>query len=134
MRPVFHGNKIHLPNGTTTQQAIDGLSRMLGSYKSGDLLFEEIWSNRAAGVDANEGGLTPNELQAILNGDANKIRGIQVHRFLWRVVERRQGKRQWHNGTRWKTPATIVLSRCDQPSLKHTMAVDEVAAGSQPKP
>eukprot|EP00037_Helgoeca_nana_P024201 m.256374 g.256374 ORF g.256374 m.256374 type:complete len:600 (+) comp26570_c0_seq15:2688-4487(+) len=54
------------------------------------------------------------------------MRGIQVHRFLWRVVERRQGKRQWYNGTRWKTPTTIVLSRCGQPSLKHTMTVNEV--------
>ena len=40
MRPVVDGTKIHLPNGTTTQQAIDGLSRMLGSYKSGDVVFE----------------------------------------------------------------------------------------------
>ena len=58
MRPVVDGNKIHLPTGMTTQQAIDGVTRMLGSYKSSNLVFEEVWSNRAAGVDADEGGLT----------------------------------------------------------------------------
>lgn len=41
MRPVVDGTKIHLPNGMTTQQAVRGLERMLGSYKSGDLVFEE---------------------------------------------------------------------------------------------
>jgi hypothetical protein len=126
MRPVFHGSKIHLPNSITTAQAVRGLERMLSSYKSGDLVFEEIWSNRAAGVDADEGGLTNNEVQAILTGDPAKMRGIQVRRFLWHVVERRKGRQQWHNGVRWKTSATIVLSRCDKPNVKHTMTVDEV--------
>ena len=126
MRPVFYGNKIKLPRGMTSYEATLGLERMMATYKSGDLVFEEVWHNRSGGVDANEGGLIKNELQAILTGDPAKMRGIQVRCFLWHVVERRQGKRQWHNGTRWKTSATIVLNRCDKPSVKHTMTVDEV--------
>lgn len=64
MRPVFHGNKIELPPGWTTPRAIQGLQHMLSTYKSGDLVLEETWHSR--GVDPNEGGLTKNELQAIL--------------------------------------------------------------------
>jgi hypothetical protein len=126
MRPVFHGHRISLPKGTTTPQAIRGLEHMIGSYRVGDLVFEEVWHGRSGGVDPNEGGLTRSELQAILTGDANKVRGIKVHRFLWRVVERRHGKRLRHNGTNWTAPATMVLSRCDRPGSKHTMTADEV--------
>jgi hypothetical protein len=126
MRPIFHGHKISLPKGATTKEAVDGLARMMATFKSGDLVFEEVWHNRSGGVDANEGGLTVNELQAILAGDPGKMRGIKVDRFLWYVTERRRGRPLRHNGVNWTPPATVVLSRCDKPDVRHTMAVDEV--------
>jgi hypothetical protein len=51
MRPIFHGHKISLPKGATTKEAIDGLARMMATYKSGDLVLEEVWHNRSGGVD-----------------------------------------------------------------------------------
>jgi hypothetical protein len=41
MRPIFHSSKVVLPSGTTAKQAIAAVSRMIGSYKSGDLVLED---------------------------------------------------------------------------------------------
>jgi hypothetical protein len=38
MRPIFNDGHVTLPPATTVKQAIAGVSRMLGSYQSGDLV------------------------------------------------------------------------------------------------
>eukprot|EP00037_Helgoeca_nana_P021870 m.221517 g.221517 ORF g.221517 m.221517 type:complete len:752 (+) comp25803_c0_seq9:1036-3291(+) len=135
MRPVFspvdNGTSVAtLPPGMSLDAALRGLATMLGRYTEGAFVFEETWENRAGGVPADAGDLTPGEVAAIIAGDASDrhVAGIRVRRFLWRVVKvRKPGRpvRIQHTGAevRWTPPARVVVGRGGG---THTMTIDEV--------
>jgi hypothetical protein len=139
MRPVFGAldhiitSVVKLPPNMTLTQALAGLKQMISSYQPGRYVYEETWKGRLGGVDADEGGLSAGEVAAIVAGDATDrhLRPIRVDRFLWKVVRLRRGRtvQIQHGstvGVSWRSPATVVLARCDRLNQTHSMTIDEV--------